>query len=69
MQSNDELRSLAIERTTNKPALLELDYVQVYVNDILCITNKPFEEKLEQLQAVFQQLRLNANAVLLARAA
>jgi hypothetical protein len=28
-----------------------------------------FEEKLEQLRAIFQQLRLNANTVLLARAA
>jgi hypothetical protein len=69
MQSNDELHSLAIAQTANEPALLELDCVQVCVDDILCIANKPFEEKLEQLKAVFQRLRLNANAALLARAA
>jgi hypothetical protein len=54
MQSNDELRGLAIVQTTNKTALEDLNYVQVYVDDILCITNEPFEEKLEQLKAVFQ---------------
>lgn len=66
MLSNDVLHSLAIIQTTNETALLELDYMQVYVDDILCITNEPFEEKLEQLKAVFQQLRHNANSVLLA---
>jgi hypothetical protein len=44
MQSNDELRGLAIVQTTNETALEDLDYVQVYVDDILYITNEPFEE-------------------------
>jgi uncharacterized protein (UPF0212 family) len=49
MHSNDELCSLAIVQTTNETALEDLDYVQVYVDDILCIMNEPFERKLEQL--------------------
>ena len=63
MQSNDELHGLAIVQTTNETALENLNYVQVYVDDILCITNEPFEEKLEQLKSVFQRLQLNANAL------
>jgi hypothetical protein len=68
MQSNDELHGLAIVQTTNETALLGLDYVQVYVDDILCITNEPFDQKLEQLKAVFQRLRLNVNALRCAQA-
>jgi hypothetical protein len=69
MQSNDELRGLAIVQTTNETALEDLVYGQVYVNGILCITNQPFEDKLEQLKAVFQRLSLNANALHHTRAA
>jgi hypothetical protein len=61
--------ALDIEQTTNEPALLKLDYAQVCIDDILWLANKPFKDKLEQLQAVFQRISLNANAVLLAQAA
>jgi uncharacterized protein (UPF0212 family) len=54
MQSNDELCGLAIVQTTNETALEDLDYVQVHVDDNLCIRNEPFKGKLEQLKAVFQ---------------
>ena len=54
MQSNDELQSLTIMQTTNETALEDLNYVRVYVDHILCITNEPFEEKLEQLRVTFQ---------------
>jgi hypothetical protein len=69
MQPNDEPRSLAIVQTTIETAVLKNYYVQVCVDDILCISDEPFDEKLEQLTAAFQQLRLNANATLLAQAA
>jgi hypothetical protein len=54
MQFNDELYGLTIVQTTNETALENLSYVQVYVDDILYITNEPFEKKLEQLKSVFQ---------------
>ena len=60
MQSNDELQGLAIVQTTNETTLEDLDYVQVCVDDILCITNEPFEEKQEQLR-VIHQLEIEKN--------
>jgi hypothetical protein len=69
LQSNDELHSPDIKQTTNEPGLLELDYAQVHVDAILCLANKPFEDKLEQLQAVFQRISINATAAFLTRAA
>jgi hypothetical protein len=69
MQSNDELCNLDIDQTPNEPALLELDCAQVHVDDILCLMNTAFKDKLEQLQAVFQQISINANRALLAQAA
>ena len=35
----------------------------MYVDDIVCITNEPFKDKLEQLETVFHQLRLNTQAL------
>jgi hypothetical protein len=69
MQSNDEPCKLDIDQTPNEPALLELNFAQVHVNDILCLSNKPFEDKLEQLEAVFQQIRVNTNMTLCVQAA
>jgi uncharacterized protein (UPF0212 family) len=54
MQANDDLQNLAIMQTTNETALEDLNYVQVYVDSIICLTNEPFEDKLEQLNSVFQ---------------
>ena len=45
---------------SNETALDNTCYAQVHVDDIVCLTNQPFKDKLEQLEAVFQQLRLNA---------
>ena len=69
MQPSDELQSLAIVPISNETALGNTCYAQVYVDDIVCLTNKPFKDKLEQLEAVFHQLRLNAHALRSAKAA
>jgi hypothetical protein len=69
MQSNNEVQCLAIVQTTNETTLEDLNYVRVGVDDILCIRNEPFEEKLEQLKSVFQRLHLNANALRKAKTA
>ena len=33
------------------------------VDDIICITNEPFKDKLEQLETIFHQLSLNSQAL------
>ena len=69
MQPSDGLHSLAIVPISNETALDNTCYAQVCVDDIVCLTNQPFKDKLEQLEAVFQQVRLNAQALRSAKAA
>jgi hypothetical protein len=68
MQPSDELQDLAIE-SINGTSSSDIGYVLVYIDDIIRITNEPFEDKLEQLNAAFQQLRLNAQELSNAKAA
>ena len=63
MQPSDELQNLAIVPLSNETAPEHSCYVRMYVDDIVCVTNKPFKDKLEQLETVFHQLRLNAQAL------
>ena len=68
MQPSDELQDLALE-SINGTLSSDIGYVRVYIDDIVRITNEPFEDKLEQLNAAFQQLRLNAQELSNAKAA
>ena len=68
MQPSEGLQDLALE-SINGTLSSDIGYVRMYIDDIVSITNEPFEDKLEQLNAAFQQLRLNAQGLSNAKAA
>ena len=59
MQTSEGLQDLALE-SIDGTLSSDIGYVRMYIDDIVSITTEPFEDKLEQLNAAFQQLRLNA---------
>ena len=68
MQTSEELQDLALE-SIDGTLSSDIGYVRMYIDDIVSITTEPFEDKLEQLNAAFQQLRLNAQGLSNAKAA
>ena len=67
MQTSEGLQDLALE-SIDGTLSSDIGYVRMYIDDIVSITNEPFEDKLEQLNAAFQQLRLNAQGLSNAKA-
>ena len=68
MQTSEGLQDLALE-SIDGTLSSDIGYVRMYIDDIVSITNAPFADKLEQLNAAFQQLRLNAQGLSNAKAA
>ena len=68
MQTSEGLQDLALE-SIDGTLSSDIGYVRMYIDDIVSITTEPFEDKLEQLNAAFQQLRLNAQGLSNAKAA